>query len=488
MASRRSTINFRPILFVIGILLTTLSISMMLPAVADAVSGNRDWKVFLVASMATLFIGVMLLLSNQQRQFNLELKQAFILTTFSWVILTSFAALPFVFSDLDMSYTDAFFEAMSGITTTGSTVITGLDNAPPGILLWRALLQWLGGVGIIVMAVAIMPLLQVGGMQLFRMESSDHSEKFLPSASKTAGAIVVLYVILSILCMMGYWFAGMSEFDAIAHAMTTIATGGYSTHDLSMGFFQNIYVEIVSIIFMIIGSLPFLLYLKMINIHPLTFFQDTQVKWFFSILVISVLTLAAWHSIQFDKNFFYSLRYSAFNSLSVMTGTGYATTAYDLWGTYALTLLFLLMFVGGCAGSTTCGIKIFRFQILYALAKTQIQKLVEPRRVIIAYFDNRPIPHGVPLSVLSFFFLFIASFAVIAMALSFTGLDFITSVSSAATAIANVGPGLGPVVGPAGNFAPLSDTAKWIMSAGMLLGRLELFAVLVLFVPKFWKY
>lgn len=488
MGYKRLTINFRPILFVIGVLLTTLSISMLLPAVADAVQGHNDWLVFTVSSLTTLFIGVILLLSNQQRQFKLELKQAFILTSLSWIILTSFAALPFVFSELNLTYTDAFFEAMSGITTTGSTILTDIDNSPPGILLWRALLQWLGGVGIIVMAVAILPLLQVGGMQLFRMESSDQSEKFLPSASKTASAIVMIYILFSFICMLGYWIAGMNEFDAMAHAMTTIATGGYSTKNLSIGYFENPYIEIVSIIFMVLGSLPFLLYLKMINLHPKYFFKDSQVKWFFSLVFFSMITIAIWHMWKFDTSFFTSLRHSAFNSLSVMTGTGYATQAYDSWGPYAMTLLFLLMFVGGCAGSTTCGIKIFRFQILYSLTKSQIQRIIEPRRVIIAYFEDRPIPPGVPLSVLSFFFLFISSFAIISVALSFTGLDFITSVSSAATAIANVGPGLGPEVGPASNFASLNDTAKWIMSSGMLLGRLELFTVLVLFLPRFWKY
>ena len=488
MAYKKLSINFRPILFVIGILLTTLSISMLLPAIVDALHGNQDWIVFTISSLTTLFIGVMLLLSNQQRNFRLELKQAFILTTLSWLILTSFAALPFVFSELGLTYTDAFFEAMSGITTTGSTILTHIDTTPPGILLWRSLLQWLGGVGIIVMAVAIMPLLQVGGMQLFRMESSDQSEKFLPSASKTASSIIFLYIIFSMICAFGYWVAGMSGFDSIAHAMTTIATGGYSTKDLSVGYFESASIEIVSIIFMILGSLPFLLYLKMINLHPKFFLRDSQVKWFFCIILFSILSIAYSHSREFDLSFFTSLRHAAFNATSVMTGTGYATQAYDTWGPYAMTLLFLLTFIGGCAGSTTCGIKIFRFQILYAFAKTQIQKIIEPRRVIIAYFNNKPIPQDVPLSVLSFFFLFITSFSFIAVALSFTGLDFLTSVSSAATAISNVGPGLGPVVGPSSNFASLSDAAKWIMSAGMLLGRLELFTVLVLLLPRFWKY
>ena len=488
MPHRKATIDFRPILFVIGILLTTLSIAMILPAIADAYVKNSDWVVFAASAIATLFIGIMLTISNHQNTFHLELKQAFILTTLSWIIITSFAALPFAFSDLNLSYTDAFFEAMSGITTTGSTVITQLDLAPPGILLWRSLLQWLGGVGIIVMAVAIMPLLQVGGMQLFRMESSDHSEKFLPSASKTASSIAFIYFLFSGFCMFSYWAAGMNSFDAVAHAMTTIATGGFSTHDLSLGYYNNPKIEAISILFMILGSLPFILYLKASVIGPLEIFRDSQVKWFLSILFITISIFSIWYYTSHPVTILEALRYTSFNLVSVITGTGYASAAYDLWGSFSIMLLFVLMFVGGCAGSTTCGIKIFRIQILYALAKTQIQRLLEPRRVVISYFDKKPIPQGVPLSVLSFFFLFISSFLVISIALSFTGLDFLTAISSAATSISNVGPGLGPIVGPAGNFSQLPDSAKWILSCGMLIGRLELFTVFILFLPRFWKY
>lgn len=482
-------IDFRPIFFVVGILLTTLALAMGLPAIADATIDHKDWQVFALSSITTFFIGIILILTTKGEKFDFELQQAFLLTTISWIILTAFAALPFVFSELNLSYTDAFFEAMSGITTTGSTIISSLENAPPGILLWRAVLQWLGGIGIIVMAVAILPFLQVGGMQLFRMESSDKSEKIMSSAGQIASAIALIYFLFTFICAISYWMAGMTGFDALAHAMTTIATGGYSTHDSSIGFFDSAAIDSIAIIFMILGSLPFVLYLKAINISPIHLFKDTQVRWFFMIVISAILFIWLWQIIVTDKEIdpLSALRYAAFNVTSIVTGTGYATAEYDTWGGYPLVLFLLLMFVGGCAGSTTCGIKIFRFQVLYATAAAQMKKLLQPRSVVIAYYNDKPIPKDVPSSVLSFFFIFILSFAMLALALSFVGVDFITAISGAATAIANVGPGLGPIIGPAGNFSSLSDPAKWILSAGMLLGRLELFTVLVLFVPAFWK-
>lgn len=479
--------DYRPTLFVIGILLTTLAIAMLLPAVADAVSLHSDWQVFLISSIVTLFVGVILILSNRVDKFEFELHQAFLLTTLSWVVITAFAALPFMFSELQLSYSDSFFEAMSGITTTGSTIIGNLEAIPPGILLWRAVLQWLGGVGIIVMAVAILPLLQVGGMQLFRMESSDSSEKILPSAAQIASAISIVYFVFTILCAFCYWFAGMKGFDAIAHSMTTIATGGFSTKDASIGAFDNVYIDVTAITFMIIGSLPFVLYLKMMRVSLFEIFKDSQVRWFFYVVLSAVIFVWIWQSIQGDTSIWQALRFSAFNVVSIVTGTGYATAEYDTWGGYPLVLFFLLMFIGGCAGSTTCGIKIFRFQVLYATANAQIRRLLQPRSVVIAYYEGKPIPENVPSSVLSFFFVFMLSFALLSLALSFVGLDFITAISGAATAMANVGPGLGEVIGPGGNFETLPDVAKWLLSAGMLLGRLELFTVLILFVPAFWR-
>jgi len=480
-------IDFRPIFLILGILLTTLAVMMIAPAIADIITGNPDWQVFAVAAGVTLFIGVSLALTSRAGGASLSVRQAFILTTMSWIALTAFAALPFAFSQLNLSITDAFFEAMSGITTTGSTVIINLDAAPPGLLLWRSLLQWLGGIGIIVMALAVMPLLRVGGMQLFRMESSDQSEKALPRAAQVAAAIGVIYVALTFIWAVLLWVAGMSGFDAVAHAMTTIATGGFSTYNGSVGHFNNWIVDAIITVGMIIGSLPFLLYLMAFQGKPGNLMRDTQVQWFLTVVAVIVVIVAGWLWLGNGEDPLLALRYSSFNVISIMTGTGYATAGFDNWGNFAIPVFFFIMFIGGCAGSTTCGIKIFRFQVLYAAAKTQFQNLAQPHGVFIPYYNHRPIPEEVIGSVLSFFFVFFFTYTLLAIALAFLGLDFITSVSAAASAISNVGPGLGPVVGPDGNYANLPTAAKWILSIGMLLGRLELFTVMVLFTRAFWR-
>ncbi|MEE9318395.1 MAG: TrkH family potassium uptake protein [Rhodospirillales bacterium] len=479
--------DFRPIFLVIGLLLATLALGMLVPMTVDIFAGNPDWEVFALSSGVTLFVGVAMALTSRTDALHLSIRQAFIMTTLSWVSLTFFAALPFVYSEMGLSFTDAFFEAMSGITTTGSTVITGLDKAPAGILLWRALLQWLGGIGIIVMAIAVLPMLKVGGMQLFRMESSDQSEKALPRAAQIATAIGVIYLVLSGICAGAYWLAGMTGFEAIAHAMTTIATGGFSTSDGSVGHFDNAWIDMIATAGMIIGSLPFILYLKTLQGEFRVVFSDSQVQCFISLVAVVVLTTAGWLWLENGLDLFVSLRLASFSIVSIITGTGYAISDYSLWGSFALPIFFFIMFIGGCAGSTTCGIKIFRFQVLYAAARTQIHQLLQPHGVFIPYYNKRPISEEVIVSVLSFFFMWFISFSLLSLALGLLGLDYMTALSSAATAIANVGPALGPIVGPGGTFQSLPDSAKWLLSGGMLLGRLELFTVIVLFSRSFWR-
>ena len=479
--------DLRPVLFVVGILLVTLSLAMALPAVADAVAGDRHWQVFLVSSVFTLFIGTCLVLGNRGREMQLTVRQAFVLTTVSWVVVAAFAALPFAFSDLELSYSDAYFEAMSGLTTTGSTVIVGLDKAPAGILLWRALLQWMGGIGIIVTAIAILPMLRVGGMQLFHTESSDSSEKVLPRAAQLAGAIGVIYLLLTFSNGIAYWAAGMPPFEAVCHAMTTIATGGFSTSDNSLGHFQNDAIEGIATVYMVLGSLPFVLYLQAARGGWGALVRDTQVRWFFGLVLFALLSLAGWQMASNNAAATDAFREAAFNGISILTGTGYSTTDFSAWGTFALPVFTLLMFIGGCTGATTGGVKVFRIQVLALTALMQIRQLIQPHGVFLTKFNGRPIPESVPPAVMGFFFLFVVIFGLIAMGLAMMGLDYVTSVSGAATAIANVGPGLGPVIGPAGSFEPLPEPAKWLLSAAMLLGRLELFTVLVLFVPRFWR-
>ncbi|MEK9724105.1 MAG: TrkH family potassium uptake protein [Rhodospirillaceae bacterium] len=479
--------DFRPVFLVIGILLSTLAVMMVVPAAIDLYYGHPDWEVFLVSAGVTLFVGVATALTCRTGGGRLMAREAFLMTTLSWVALVFFAALPLRFSELGLSFTDAVFEAMSGLTTTGSTVIVGLEKAPPGILIWRALLQWMGGIGIIVMAIAVLPMLRVGGMQLFRMESSDQSEKALPRAAQIATAIGVIYLALTVLWAIGYWLAGMRGFDAVAHAMTTIATGGFSTFDASLGHFNDVRIDYLAVTGMIVGALPYLLYLKTLQGHWGALFTDTQVQWFLITVALIILTTAGWLWVERATALDEAFRLASFNIVSIITGTGYATADYGMWGSFATPIFFFIMFIGGCAGSTTCGIKVFRIQVLYAAARTQIHHLMQPNAVVIPYYNNRPISDDVIMSVLGFFFMWFFSFCILALALGFLGLDFLTAFSSAATAIANVGPGLGPIVGPSGTFQPLPDAAKWLLSGGMLLGRLELFTVIVLFTRSFWR-
>ncbi len=479
-------IEFRPVVFILGVLLSILAIAMIIPAVVDAMIGHSDWQVFTAAAAATLFVGVAMVLTTRSGGFVFSLREAFLLTNLAWLVIAIFGALPFAFSELDFSVTDAFFESMSGITTTGATVIVGLDFAPPGILLWRAILQWLGGIGIIVMAISILPILRVGGMQLFRVEAFE-TDKVLPRAAQIAGGIVIVYLALTAIAAIVLWTLGMTGFEAVAHAMTSIATGGFSTSDRSLAHFDSAAIDWSISLFMILGSLPFVLYLRLVRGSPGFFLRDSQVRWMLTIMAASVLAVALWLWWSDTMTAGTSLRYATFNVISIMTGTGYTTAAFDTWGGFVMAIMFTLMFVGGCAGSTTCGIKIFRFQVLYATALTQMKRLLQPHGVFFPYYNGRPVSESVSASVMAFFFLFIGSFIVLAMGLGMFGLDFVTAVSGAASAIANVGPGLGDIIGPSGTYRLLPDGAKWLLTIGMLLGRLELFTILVLFMPMFWR-
>jgi trk system potassium uptake protein len=479
--------DLRPIVLVIGMLLTTLAVGMCVPAAVDAYVGNPDWQVFAAAAGVTSFIGVTMTLTSRAEDTRFTVRQAFLLTTLSWLVLTMFAALPFTFSVLNLSYTDAFFEAMSGITTTGSTVITGLDTAPPGILLWRAILQWFGGIGIIIMAIAVMPMLRVGGMQMFRVEAFETEGKALPRAAHISAVLTLIYVALTVIWAIALWLAGLGGFDAVAHAMTTIATGGFSTHDKSIGAFDSALVDAIVTFGIVVGALPFLLYFKAIQGDVRSLARDSQVRGFFAIVSVIVLVSAGWLWLNNEVAPLQALRFASFNVLSIITGTGFSTSQFDAWGSFAMPVFLFIMVIGGCAGSTTCGIKIFRFQVLYSAARSQLHHLLQPNGIFIPYYNRRPVPEEVITSVLGFFFLYGVSLALLAVALGLLGLDFVTAVSGATTAISNVGPGLGPVIGPAGTFQTLPDSAKWLLSGGMLLGRLELFTVFVLFTRAFWR-
>ena len=479
--------NYKTVFFAIGVLLVILGAFMLIPFFVQFIYDEKN-NTFLVSASVTAFIGTLLVLTNLEENKKLNLQQAFLLTTLSWLGIAIFGCLPFLLSNLNLSLVDAFFESMSGITTTGSTIITNLDDAPKSILIWRAILQWLGGIGVIVMAITILPLLNIGGMQLFRMESSDTAEKILPKTREITLIISIIYLALTFTCGISYWAVGMNIFDSIAHSMTTIATGGFSTYSGSIGHFQNPRIEIISIIFIVLGSIPFIAYLKFVKGDKKIFLKDVQIKGLIYILIISILLMFLYLMLS-NKEYSFSenLRISTFNVVSVLSGTGYVTADFSSWGNFPLIFFLFLMFIGGCAGSTTCGIKIFRFQILSHFIINQIKKLVYPHGVFSIKYNNEKINDTFIYSIITFIFLYFFIFFILAALLSVNGLDFITAISGSASAISNVGPGLGNVIGPNGNFSDLPNFSKLSLSLGMLLGRLELFAVLVLFFPSFWK-
>ncbi|WP_170464280.1 TrkH family potassium uptake protein [Ruegeria arenilitoris] len=479
--------DMRPVGYVIGLLVAILGATMMLPMAADFIEGRGEWHVFLESGIITILTGVILAMScSNGVGEGLTIRQTFLLTTGVWVALPFFGAIPFLFGETELRFVDAYFEAMSGLTTTGSTVISGLDDLPQGLLLWRGLLQWLGGIGIIVVAMVFLPELRVGGMQIFRSEGFETMGKILPRAQEIAGQISLIYVFLTVVCALVYAALGMGFFDAVVHALTTISTGGFSNYDASFGTFSGP-AEYAAAVFMILAALPFVRYVQFANGNTSSIWKDSQIQAFLGTIAVLVIIMAVYLTSVFPHHWEQAVRESLFNITSIISGTGYASVDYMGWGSFPIMMFFLIGLIGGCAGSTACSIKIFRYQLLFASIKTQIRRIRSPHGVFTPQYDGRSIGPDVLTSVMSFFMFFVVSLGVLAWALALTGLDFITAVSGAATALANVGPGLGDQIGPAGNFAGLSDTAKWLLSIGMLVGRLELLAVYALFTVQFWR-
>ena len=476
--------NYKTVFFTLGILQIILGVFMFIPIIFQFIYSEIDSS-FFGASLVTIIFGILFFLSNLDHDKKLTLQQAFLLTALSWLSIAIFGSLPFIFSDLNFSFVNAFFESMSGITTTGSTIISNLDEMPKSILLWRAILQWLGGIGIIIMAITLMPIMNVGGMQLFKISNNDSSEKILPKSKEIALRLIYIYTSLTLLCGLTYKAFGMSFFDSLTHSMTTIATGGFSNYNESIGFFNSVSIEISAMIFIILGSLPFIAYIKFISGDKKIIFNDVQIKTFFKIIIASIIILSIYLFVSGAADL--NLRSIFFNVISILTGTGYVNAEFDTWGSFTLILFLGLMFIGGCAGSTTCGIKIFRIQILYLFVANQLKKIIYPKGIFILKYDQNPIDNKFISSIISFIYMYLVIFFILTALLSLTGLDFVTSISGAATSISNVGPGLGSVIGPNGDFSTLPDISKWILTLGMILGRLELFAILVLFLPSFWR-
>ena len=479
--------TLRIIGFILGIFLITLAASMLLPLLAQLWYGRTDELApFLWSSLATFATGLALVLPGRPADAQLRPRDMYLLTTASWLVVALFAALPMLMIR-DLSYTDAFFESMSGITTTGGTVLTGLDATSPGLLLWRSLLQWLGGIGFIAMAVAILPLLRVGGMRLFQTESSDWSEKVLPRSHVAAKYLIGVYMLFTLVGTLAYHLAGMGWFDAINHAMTSISTAGFSTSDASLAAFSPS-THWVAVVLMILGSLPFMLYVSALRGNYKALLRDQQVRGFLKLLAATCLLLGTWLWLNSDYAWPDALRIASVNAVSIISTTGFALGDYTQWGGFAIMVFFYLTFVGGCSGSSTGGLKIFRFQVAYTLLRANIQQLIHPRAVIQQKYNGHPLDEEIVRSILTFSFFFTITIGAIALGLALLGLDPLTALTGAATAVCNVGPGLGPIIGPAGNFASLPDAAKWLLSIGMLLGRLEIITVLVLLTHTFWRH
>ena len=478
--------NYKTVFFTLGVLLIVLGFSMLVPITVQLIY-NEFNSTFIISSIITITFGILFFLANIDHNRSLSTQQAFLLTALSWIGVAIFGSIPFIFSDLNLSITDAFFESMSGITTTGATIINNLSDTPKAILSWRAILQWLGGIGIIVMAITLMPIMNIGGMQLLKISSGDSSEKILPKSKQISLRLVLIYFSLTLICAFFYKVCGMNFFDSFTHSMTTIATGGFSNYNQSIGFFESAKIEYVSIVFIILGSIPFISYIKILSGNKKIIFKDEQIKLFFKLIFFSILILFIYLAIVNKSIFEIQLRSIIFNVISILTGTGYVTKEFDQWGNFPLIFFLLLMFIGGCAGSTTCGIKVFRVHMLYFFLKNQLLKIIYPRAIINLKYNNDIVQDKLIASIISFIYLYIIIFFFISALLTLTGLNFITAVSGAASSISNVGPGLGNEIGPNSNYANLPAISKWILSAGMILGRLEIFAILVIFLPSFWR-
>ncbi|QKF51796.1 TrkH family potassium uptake protein [Pseudomonas graminis] len=480
--------TLRIIGFIIGIFLITLAIAMVVPMITLMIfHRTADMPSFLWSSLITFVSGLALVGQGRPEHVQLRPRDMYLLTVSSWVIVCIFAALPFLLTQ-HISYTDSFFESMSGITATGSTVLSGLDTMSPGILIWRSLLHWLGGIGFIGMAVAILPLLRIGGMRLFQTESSDRSEKVMPRSHMVAKFIVLVYLGITVLGTLAFWWAGMSLFDAINHAMSAISTGGFSTSDQSLAKWPQPAVHWVAIVVMILGALPFTLYVATLRGNRGALLKDQQVQGFLVLLLVTWLVMGAWYWATTDLPWYDALRHVALNVTSVVTTTGFALGDYSLWGNFALMLFFYLGFIGGCSGSTAGGVKVFRFQVAYILLRANLHQLIHPRAVIKQKYNGHRLDDEIVRSILTFSFFFTFTICLIALMLSLLGLDWMTALTGAASTVSGVGPGLGETIGPAGNFSTLPDAAKWILSLGMLLGRLEIITVLVLCIPAFWRH
>lgn len=481
-------ITYQNILYLLGILISVMAGAMFIPLLTELfIFKSQGWEEFLFAAFITGSIGSIMAMANRSSEkIELKVREVFLLTALSWILTPFFAALPLYWSDLPVSFMDAWFEATSALTTTGTTIIQDLENCPKGVLLWRSILQWLGGTGIILMALIILPTLRIGGMQLFRSEFSDKSEKILPRASQISSAIATIYTFLTITCGILFFFAGMGPFDAVCHAMSTVSTGGLSTHTTSLAYFNSLTIEIIAMIFMILGGITFILYIRLWQGQFKAIFQDSQVRLFLSLIVFFTLLMFFWnnlHGMSLGK----SLRESAFTVISISSSTGYTTGDYVQWGSFPLMVILILSMIGACTGSTSGGIKIFRLQILTEVTLNHLRHLRRPHGVYVPLYQGQKIPETIATSVMAFIALYIFSLFCLTTLLTLFDLSVLDALSAAVSALSNAGPGITNLVGPHDAIHTFPMGAKSLLMLGMIMGRLELLTVMVLFMPSFWR-
>ncbi|MBS4048842.1 MAG: TrkH family potassium uptake protein [Ferrovibrio sp.] len=484
---KNSTVRPAPILFFVGVVSCCFGIAMLVPMLVDLADSHEDYVVFLTCASGTLFLGTGLAIATYDRSQKITLNETLLLLPATWLTICLVSAVPFMLSELQMSLADAVFESVSGLTNTGSTVIVGLDNLPRGLLMWRSLLMWIGGFGVVTIAVLALPFLRIGGLQLFSLDLSPNSSKFLPRITEVVQQIGIIYAILTFVCTLCFWIAGMSFFDAVNHAMTTIATGGYSTHDAGFGFFSSSAIEWVAVLFMMLGAMPFGLYIIAGYGRPGILWRDEQVRLFLSIIAGATAMIALWRLVHEDIAIMEAIRSAAFAVVATITTSGFTGHDYSLWGGFPETVAFLLMLIGGCTGSTVGGIKVFRVLIMLKTLRMQVRRQIYPHGAFRVTFNGDTVSDAIRTGVATYIFTYLLLLVMLALAISAFGLTFTESLGAAATALGNVGPGLGPNSGPCCTFKEVPAGVKWLMSFGMLAGRLEILILLIPFSRSFWR-
>ncbi len=478
---------WQPVLMINGYLISVLGLAMLIPAFLDMYWTRAGWSHFLSSSIICLFIGLSLFLANRMNIKKITLQQGYLITVCGWVSLTLLGTLPFLLYGSIPHFADALFETMSGLSTTGATILPDVEIMPKAILLWRSILSSLGGLGIVMFAVAMLPFLGIGGMQIFQRENSDIDDKFMPKFNYIAKRIMLVYILLTAACTVSLYGVGMSWFDAANHAMSAIATCGLGIKNASVGFYDSVSVEVVLLLFMVLGALPMTFYIMLVQNQDLHSFRTQQVITFLKVLAVYILFTSCWLVFEGVYGFWEALRYSSFNIISIVTTTGFASTDYMQWGAFAGTLFIIFALTGGCTGSTSGSIKIFRWQVILAFLRKSLTIATDPNRVLPIKVGSLTVSNAVVSSVFVFFAGYMLSIAALSVLVALSGLSFETAFSAVIACITNSGPGVGPIVGPAGNFSSLPDAAKYVLAFAMLLGRLEVVTILVVFTKNFWR-